>query len=347
MPAGINDVLFCFSPVSGTKPLHCFNVHHWLVNSVQRSPFFRDIILSTGGWNFAIWKEGVMVTTRISVKCDQNTHSWLLTPPTHCTPRTTGRAPHLLTQLWAGLYCWMLVPIPTCCLLHREGRRQHWCVGSVGEDQWAVTGVRPRHQRQNYLHQTLEHRPWVYDVSKEFNNGNSSEDMVLFLFCCFYGHRKFIPGKISSNTTHKSFKSFANVLNYRLIGHQHSELPVLTTVAGSFIITTSVMRSWSSFTRFICSNSQAAFTGSDWWRWGGSCFWNTKESLCAVQEWGETDFFLVFFSAFNYKNLKSTFNAVHTQSNCQTQEHNIKWKLMQLFIVHDLMCCMWVRNYWC
>ncbi|XP_039984181.1 dynein intermediate chain 3, axonemal isoform X2 [Xiphias gladius] len=42
------------------KPLHCFSIHHWLVNTVQRSPFFKDIILTTGGWNFAIWKEGVM-----------------------------------------------------------------------------------------------------------------------------------------------------------------------------------------------------------------------------------------------------------------------------------------------
>ncbi|XP_045906664.1 dynein axonemal intermediate chain 3 isoform X2 [Micropterus dolomieu] len=42
------------------KPLHCFSIHHWLVNTVQRSPFFKDIILTTGGWSFAIWKEGVM-----------------------------------------------------------------------------------------------------------------------------------------------------------------------------------------------------------------------------------------------------------------------------------------------
>ncbi|XP_042368184.1 dynein axonemal intermediate chain 3 [Plectropomus leopardus] len=42
------------------KPLHCFSIHHWLVNTVQRSPFFKDIILTTGNWNFAIWKEGVM-----------------------------------------------------------------------------------------------------------------------------------------------------------------------------------------------------------------------------------------------------------------------------------------------
>ncbi|XP_008404435.1 dynein axonemal intermediate chain 3 isoform X2 [Poecilia reticulata] len=43
-----------------SKPFACFNTHHWLVNTVQRSPFFKDILLTTGGWNFAIWKEGVM-----------------------------------------------------------------------------------------------------------------------------------------------------------------------------------------------------------------------------------------------------------------------------------------------
>ncbi|KAM9848859.1 dynein axonemal intermediate chain 3 [Aulostomus maculatus] len=46
------------------KPLHCFNIHHGLVNTVQRSPFFKDIILTgtspSGSCNFAIWKEGVM-----------------------------------------------------------------------------------------------------------------------------------------------------------------------------------------------------------------------------------------------------------------------------------------------
>uniref|UniRef100_A0A8P4GGW2 Dynein axonemal intermediate chain 3 n=1 Tax=Dicentrarchus labrax TaxID=13489 RepID=A0A8P4GGW2_DICLA len=50
----INNIKQC------AKPLHCFNIHHWLVNTVQRSPFYKDIILTTGGWNFAIWKEGVM-----------------------------------------------------------------------------------------------------------------------------------------------------------------------------------------------------------------------------------------------------------------------------------------------
>ncbi|KAM9358400.1 dynein axonemal intermediate chain 3 [Symphorus nematophorus] len=41
------------------KPFHCFSIHHWLVNTIHRSPFFKDIILTVGGYNFAIWKEGV------------------------------------------------------------------------------------------------------------------------------------------------------------------------------------------------------------------------------------------------------------------------------------------------
>ncbi|OXB55465.1 hypothetical protein ASZ78_012897, partial [Callipepla squamata] len=42
-----------------------YTIHKEAVNTVQRSPFFKDIILSVGGWNFAIWKEGV---TQMSTK---------------------------------------------------------------------------------------------------------------------------------------------------------------------------------------------------------------------------------------------------------------------------------------
>lgn len=52
----------CYPFAAGTKPLHCFRVHHWMVNTVQRSPFFKNIILTVGEWNFAIWREEVMVT---------------------------------------------------------------------------------------------------------------------------------------------------------------------------------------------------------------------------------------------------------------------------------------------
>lgn len=48
----------CFFIPSGKK---C-TIHKEAVNTVQRSPFFKDIILSVGGWNFAIWKEGVTVS---------------------------------------------------------------------------------------------------------------------------------------------------------------------------------------------------------------------------------------------------------------------------------------------
>ncbi|XP_068599557.1 dynein axonemal intermediate chain 3 [Brachionichthys hirsutus] len=43
-----------------TKPLHSFNIHQLCVNAVQRSPFFQNIILTIGGYNFAIWREGMM-----------------------------------------------------------------------------------------------------------------------------------------------------------------------------------------------------------------------------------------------------------------------------------------------
>nr|XP_033772911.1 WD repeat-containing protein 63 [Geotrypetes seraphini] len=41
------------------KALDRHTVHDGIVHTVQRSPFFKDIILTIGGWTFAIWKEGV------------------------------------------------------------------------------------------------------------------------------------------------------------------------------------------------------------------------------------------------------------------------------------------------
>ena len=52
-------VLFLSLP--GRKPSHRYILHDGLVNTVRCSPFFEDIILTVGGWTFAIWKEGVMV----------------------------------------------------------------------------------------------------------------------------------------------------------------------------------------------------------------------------------------------------------------------------------------------
>ncbi|KAM7317825.1 hypothetical protein ACRRTK_022562 [Alexandromys fortis] len=42
------------------KPVNLYTVHDGAVHTVQRSPFYNDIILTIGGWNVAIWKEEVM-----------------------------------------------------------------------------------------------------------------------------------------------------------------------------------------------------------------------------------------------------------------------------------------------
>jgi WD40 repeat protein len=40
------------------RPLYHFNHHSGPVLCMERSPFFKDIVLSVGGWSFSLWKEG-------------------------------------------------------------------------------------------------------------------------------------------------------------------------------------------------------------------------------------------------------------------------------------------------
>lgn len=42
-------------------PAYYFNGHSGPVSCVDRSPFFRDILLTVGGCTWALWKEGAMV----------------------------------------------------------------------------------------------------------------------------------------------------------------------------------------------------------------------------------------------------------------------------------------------
>lgn len=51
-----------FSTLTAKKPVSLYSVHDGAVHTVQRSPFYEDIILTIGGWNVAIWKEGVTVS---------------------------------------------------------------------------------------------------------------------------------------------------------------------------------------------------------------------------------------------------------------------------------------------
>lgn len=61
----VNSVMkdeMAFSIPTAKKPVSLYTVHDGAVHTVQRSPFYKDIILTVGGWNVAIWKEGIMVS---------------------------------------------------------------------------------------------------------------------------------------------------------------------------------------------------------------------------------------------------------------------------------------------
>lgn len=45
--------------LTAPRPDHYFTVHSGAITCLERSPFFKDIILSVGGWTFAIWKEAI------------------------------------------------------------------------------------------------------------------------------------------------------------------------------------------------------------------------------------------------------------------------------------------------
>jgi len=51
--------------IAAPKPVFCHGVHEGPVITLQRSPFFKDVILCIGGWTFSIWKEGVTVLTLV------------------------------------------------------------------------------------------------------------------------------------------------------------------------------------------------------------------------------------------------------------------------------------------
>ncbi|XP_030350409.1 WD repeat-containing protein 63 isoform X2 [Strigops habroptila] len=59
-------------------------VHTETINTLQRSPFFKDIVLSIGGRNFAIWKEEVTYGAILQSSCSSGRYTagrWSLTRP--------------------------------------------------------------------------------------------------------------------------------------------------------------------------------------------------------------------------------------------------------------------------
>ncbi|NWX24368.1 WDR63 protein, partial [Aegotheles bennettii] len=61
-----------------------YTIHTETINTLQRSPFFKDIILSVGGRNFAIWKEGITNGPILQSSCSAGRNTvghWSLTRP--------------------------------------------------------------------------------------------------------------------------------------------------------------------------------------------------------------------------------------------------------------------------
>ncbi|XP_071984574.1 dynein axonemal intermediate chain 3 [Engystomops pustulosus] len=66
------------------KPSQRHVIHDGLVHTVQRSPFLKDFVLTVGGWNFAIWKEGVTSGPILQSCCTQKRYTaahWSLSRP--------------------------------------------------------------------------------------------------------------------------------------------------------------------------------------------------------------------------------------------------------------------------
>ncbi|NXN38279.1 WDR63 protein, partial [Rhinoptilus africanus] len=70
-------------PVS-QKHTQKHTIHTETINTLQRSPFFKDIVLSIGGRNFALWKEGVTTGPILQSSCSAGRYTagqWSLTRP--------------------------------------------------------------------------------------------------------------------------------------------------------------------------------------------------------------------------------------------------------------------------
>ncbi|KAF7696329.1 dynein axonemal intermediate chain 3 isoform X2 [Silurus meridionalis] len=67
---------------SSPKPISVSQVQDTQINTLLRSPFFEDLVLSVGGWTFAIWKEGVMNAPILHSPCSKCKHMTGVWSPT-------------------------------------------------------------------------------------------------------------------------------------------------------------------------------------------------------------------------------------------------------------------------
>ena len=60
-------LLFLFLPAP--RPELVLDAHDGPITAIERSPFFKDVILTAGGWSFAIWKEKLTVSLIKAFTC--------------------------------------------------------------------------------------------------------------------------------------------------------------------------------------------------------------------------------------------------------------------------------------
>ncbi|XP_053326034.1 dynein axonemal intermediate chain 3 [Spea bombifrons] len=67
------------------KPSQTCVMHDGVVHTVQRSPFLKDIVLTVGGWSFAIWREGVTGGPILQSRCSRRRYT-----AAHWSPARAG-----------------------------------------------------------------------------------------------------------------------------------------------------------------------------------------------------------------------------------------------------------------
>nr|XP_034977621.1 WD repeat-containing protein 63 isoform X2 [Zootoca vivipara] len=144
----------------GQKPSNTYIIHDGIVHTVQRSPFFKDILLTVGGWNFAIWKEGVTSGPLLVSSCtakrytvgqwslsrpgvffigreDGNIDIWDLLEKTHEASQTQNVCIALITCIKPWIYSCMSVyrisyfltlnvTLQWVCQVRKKGRQFKW-----------------------------------------------------------------------------------------------------------------------------------------------------------------------------------------------------------------------------
>jgi len=54
--------------ISAARPEFALDAHDSTINTLQQSPFDKNIFLTVGGWTFSIWKNGLTVSSFVCLR---------------------------------------------------------------------------------------------------------------------------------------------------------------------------------------------------------------------------------------------------------------------------------------